>query len=222
MEKSRKTNKLILVLLLLLIAGLSIGFAAFDKNLTISFSQSTVKPDKEGFSVVFSSSNSDVATDAIVPSKSEDSVTGTNANISGTTLSGLSAVFQKPGQSVTWEVYAYNDGKYDAFFNDITLGKITCTAVEGTDQSKVDIAATGLVLTVTVGGETFSITGAETTGKTETPAAEHKLKINNGEKVTVKLEFNANASNTLADGDFNVTIGDIVLGYDSVNTVTAD
>lgn len=204
MEKSRKMNKAILLVLLVLVVGLSIGFAAFTSNLTIK-SSATVKPDATTFKIVFSTSNEEsVGGSAVTDGKYASG--GTFADGS-TTLEGLKATFTEPGQTATWELYAYNDGAYDGFLNTVTLGKITCTPKEGTSADMVAAAANGIKLTVNVGDATYQTTTEGITG--------HNLNQEAGEKIKVTLTYQAGSA--IADGDFDVSIGDIILGYDSVD-----
>ena len=56
MERDRSAKIIAIVALCIAIVGLSIGFAAFSSNLTIS-SSANVKPDPSSFDVNFSTSN---------------------------------------------------------------------------------------------------------------------------------------------------------------------
>lgn len=202
MEKSRKAKKIVLIVLLLLVIGLTIGFAAFVSELTIS-SSATVEGNANNFKVAFSESATEVT--------GSTSTIGENATaggtFSGTALSGLKAEFTAPGQTATWTVYAYNDGQFDAFLNDVTIGSITGKAGDGTTQSYVDEAVKGISISVKVGGASYSQT---TTGLTS-----HKLEQGTGEEIIVTLTYAADSA--IADGDFTVNIGDIKLNYESVD-----
>ena len=204
MEKSRKAKKSVLIVLLLLVVGLTIGFAAFTSQLTIS-SSASVKGNSTNFKVVFSESNSSVT--------GNTTTMGGNATaagtFSGTSLTGLKAEFTAPGQTATWELYAYNDGQFDAFLKDVTIGEIKGTAVSGTTQSYVDEAVKGLSISVKVDDKTtYSAT-------TNDISSNNDLAKGEGEKVLVTLTYSDTAA--IADGDFTVTIGDIKLNYESVN-----
>lgn len=204
MEKTRKTNKIIVVLLLILLAGLSIGFAAFEKDLTIK-SGASVTPDPEGFAVVFSSSKTASSAGSVVTDGTYAQEATFDANT--TTLTDLKANFTEPGQTATWTFYSFNAGMYDAFLNDVTLGAITCTAKLGTDQSKVDAAAEGIHVKVSVNETEFTTSNNAINN--------HLLKKGEGEEVTVTLSYDAGSA--IADGNFDVTVGDIILGYDSID-----
>lgn len=205
MEKSRKTNKLILILLLVLIIGLSIGFAAYGRELKIS-TAATVKGDESGFKVVFSTED-DAATPGTITA-ANGYANEISIDADSTELSNLKATFTAPGQEATWTFYSYNDGKFDAFLNGVVVGDITATPKTGTDKDKVDEAVKGISVKVKVGTEEFT--------KTQDPmTATHKLAQEHGEEIVVTIAYDSNAA--IADGDFDVTIGDIVLKYNSVD-----
>ena len=208
MEKSRKNKKIILIVLLLVVVGLSIGFAAFGSQLTIN-SSASVTMDGSTFKVGFSDSQS-----GLTGSSTTSSTTGTGVTaVEGTfeennsKITGLSASFTGPGQSVTWKAYAYNNGQFDAFLKSVTIGKITCVAGTGTTQSYVDEAAKGISIKVSVGGDVYSTTNANVTNS--------KLEIGKAEEVLITLEY-ADGS-AIADGDFTVKIEPIELNYSSVD-----
>lgn len=204
MEKERKNKKIILVVLLITIIGLSIGFAAFASTLTMQTS-ATVTPNPDSFKVVFSSSNTEVAEGT--PILDGTYATGGTFEKNATTITGLKANFTAPGQTATWKVYTFNDGEYDAFLNNVTLGEITCTAKNGTSQSSAIEASQGISVKVTVGGTEYSTSN--------TDISSHKLAMGTGEEVLITLTYAEGSAR--ADGDFDITIGDITLIYNSVD-----
>lgn len=207
MEKSRKTNKIILIVLLLLIIGLSIGFAAYERELKIKTS-ALVQGDESGFKVVFSTKKDSATPGTIAQNGYAGAVT---IGADSTELNDLKATFTEPGQTATWTFYAYNAGKFDAFLNSLTIGEITCTPKEGTDKDKVDEAAEGISIKVSVAGTDYTTTQAT--------LPTHKLPkasgADSGEEIVVTLSYAANSA--IADGDFDVTVGDIILDYGSVD-----
>ena len=204
MEKSRKAQKSILIILLLIVVGLSIGFAAFTSTLKIQ-TTATVSPNPNTFSVVFSTSK----TESVAGSPELDGTyaSGGSFQAGATTLSGLKASFTQPGQTATWKVYAHNAGEFNAFLNSVTIGNISYNVKEGTDTTKVEEAVKGIKISVKVGNTTFDATNASISG--------HELVKGQGEEVLVTLTYASGSA--IADGDFDVTIGDIVLGYDSID-----
>jgi hypothetical protein len=208
MEKSRRNKKIVLIVLLLIVVGLSIGFAAFTATLKIQ-SSASVMGDQNTFKVVFSESDSEVT-----GSKTNVSGVASAGTFNGTELSGLTATFTQPGQTATWEVYAFNAGQFDAFLKSVTFenaagstATIKGVAGEGTTQTYVDEAIKGMSIQVDVRGEAYTTT--------RTGITNHKLTQSTGEKITVTLSYDSTAA--IADGDFTVNIGDILLGYESVD-----
>lgn len=204
MEKSRKTKVGILIFLLVMVVLLTVGFAAFGSELTIK-SSAEVKGNENAFSVVFSASKTEATGGDPVCS---GNATGGTFDQPTTVLSGLTANFTEPGQKATWTVYSFNRGQFDAFLNSVTLGNIVCTAGPNTDQVKVNEAAKGISIKVTVGGVTYTDDELDILG--------HELAIGSGEEVKVELEYAAGSA--IADGDFAVAVdGDIVLNYESID-----
>lgn len=217
MEKNRSAKIIAIVALVVAVFGLSLGFAAFSNSLTIT-PEVNVAPNSNTFNVDFSSSNTELLTNEIVPTKTPVTLAATNATINNTsvpTISNLSATFTEPGQSVTYIFYAYNNGEYDAFLKNITYSNVpsanafkVCTKTEGTTDSLVQAACNSINVKVKVGSE------AETTGSVASISS-HKLEKNKFEQVIVTLEYASNG--TRADGDFSVEFGSISLGYSSVD-----
>lgn len=202
MEKSRKAKKSVLIVLLLLVVGLSIGFAAFSSQLTIS-SSAKVEGNEQNFKVVFS----DNATSASGSTAVTAGQATSGGNFNGTELTGLNAEFTEPGQTATWTVYAYNAGQFDAFLNDVTIGEITGTALNTTTQSFVNEAVKGLSVSVKVGATSYE--------QSTSAISNHKLQQGQGETVVITLKYAAGSA--IADGDFTVNIGDIKLNYESID-----
>ena len=213
MNDSKSFRIISLVALLLGVVGVTLGYAAFSNTLTIS-SSAEVKPDASTFNVDFSSSNSAVVTNNITPTLSATATgfSATDATIDNTndpTVSNLKATFTAPGQSVTYTFYAYNAGEYIAYLNSIAFqGNKTCTAKTGTTQSLVDTACNGISLSAKVGSEAATSTSiASITG--------HRLAINGADEIVVTISYATGSGR--ADGDFDVTLPNIVLSYGSVD-----
>ena len=217
MEKNRKVQVIAVFALVIAIVGLSIGFAAFSSVLNIQTS-ANVKPDSSTMNVDFSSAQDKVEVSEIIPTATPNELVTTNAVIDNSvdpTISNLSATFTEPGQSVTYKFYAYNAGKLNAYLKSIVFGNVAgqnatkiCTAGQGTTDALVQKACEKISVKVKVGNEIETTTGkASITG--------HTLAIDNGELVTVTLEYEAGADR--ADGDFTVAFGDITLNYSSVD-----
>ena len=226
MEKNRDTKLILVTVLAVGVMGLSIGFAAFSNVLKIN-SAATVSPDASTFNVDFSSLDSEVETNPIIPEITQAttpkvtpavSLAATNAvidNSSDPTISNLNATFNAPGQKATYKFYAYNKGELDAFLKSVIYANVSgqtankvCTAAQGTTDALVQKACEGIVVKVKVGNE------AETTSGL-TSITNHQLLKSASEPVTVTIEYLENSAR--ADGDFTVSFGNISLNYSSVD-----
>lgn len=215
MDRDRSTKVIAIVALCVAVFGLSVGFAAFSNDLTIT-SEATVKPNASDFDVNFSSSDTS-ETDGTVTATSTAGVTAQDATISNATaptISGIKVEFTEPGQSAKYSFFAHNAGKYNAFLNNVTFknakdanANIACVAAEGTNANMVASACQGISIKVKVGTTTFVEPTPNITS--------HELPIDQYEPVEVTIEYKTGAAR--ADGDFQVNIGDIVLTYGSVD-----
>ncbi|MBO4245724.1 MAG: hypothetical protein J5892_03170 [Bacilli bacterium] len=202
-----------IIALVLGVLGVTLGYAAFSSTLTIS-SSANVTPSSSTFNVDFSSSSSSVVADPITPTlnKTATGFSATNATINNSSdpiISNLVATFTEPGQSVTYDFYAYNAGEFIAYLNGINFsGSKTCTAVTGTTQALVNSACNGITLSVKVGSEDATTTSIGS-------ISGHSLAKNTAEQVTVVISYVSGSA--VADGNFNVTLPDIVLTYDSLD-----
>ncbi len=217
MEKNRSAQVIAIVALVVGVVGLSIGFAAFSSVLNIQTS-ANVKPDSNTMNVDFSSAEDKVSIAEIIPTATPNSLVTTNAVIDNSgdpTISNLSATFTEPGQTVVYKFYAYNAGELNAYLKSIVFGNVAgqnttkvCTALDGTTDALVQKACEKISVKVKVGNEIETSTGkASITG--------HTLNKGTGEMVTVTLEYEAGAER--ADGDFNISFGDITLNYSSAD-----
>ncbi len=216
---NNRTNQVIaIVALMIAVLGLSVGFAAFSRTLTIE-SGASVKPSEDSFQVRFSSSDESYAKNEIVPTKvtNGSTFTATNAVISDSDelkLEGLSATFTEPSQSVTYTLYIENAGKYKAFLNSITFGTVSgnnsfkvCTPVGDADPAKVAAACNGITYTVKTAGQTFTTTNNDITDANGVDPEKFSV-------VEIEIAYANNA--TLADGDFTVQFGSVTLDYSTI------
>ena len=214
MERSRKNKLFIIFALVISIASLSIGFAAFSVSLNIS-SQASVSPSSDTFSVKFSTNKDSVYIAPVIPLASSSGTTFTEGVIDNSghpKITSLSATFTAPGQSVTYRVFARNEGEYDAYLNSINfIGNKTCVGEAETSDSLVQSACASIKTSVVVAGTTYN----ETTSVTG-----HVLAKTAGESIVITLEYASDGS--YVDGPFSVTFSDIALVYSTVdNTAIA-
>ena len=212
MEKQRQTKVLSILALVAGVLGLTLGFAAFSNTLIIS-SSANVKPDSSSFSVVFSSSGSTLAQAAITAVGNPSTVTGADATISGTKITGLKANFTEPGQTITYSFYAHNAGSYLAYLRSVDFGTAqTCVKTASTTTDSLVTAACDDI------SVKVSVNGTEYTANNDTISG-HSLATTGFEPVVVTITYAANGDR--ADGEFNVTFGDITLEYSSVDYTAA-
>ena len=214
-SRGNKT-KIITSLVLVLVLGLSIGFAAFSNVLRIT-PQATITPDSADFNIDFSSSSTGVVANDITPTLTGTGFTAEAAEIDNSTnptISNLSVNFTNPGQKAEYSFYAYNNGAYLAYLNSVNFinpeGKdafITCTADDDTTQYVSD-ACSGIKVSIKVGSLETDVTKEGIQG--------HSLATKTAEEVIVTIEYATGSA--VADGSFTVDIGYITLVYTTLDS----
>lgn len=221
---NRKIKTIAIVALLLAVVGVSVGFAAFTRTLTIN--NSAVVNPNEDFDVVFSKSDSSVVTTGGVDASSKtpnDLVTETaiisNDNQGGPLISNLKATFTQPGQSATYTFYAYNDSTYTAYLKNIVFNAAStkCAASTGSSvtTSLMNAACPDIKVKISVGSDTNTANK-----EANTSVSSHSLAAGAGELITVVIYYDEVANQTLADGPFDVDLGSIQLIYRSNDTAS--
>ena len=209
MEKYRRMRIITIIALVITIAGLSIGFAAFSEIFKIS-STASVTPNASTFSVKFSTKQDSLDESAVTASNKTTGVESTDGvinNSSSPTISNLSATFTTPGQYVEYTFYARNEGEYKAYLNNVNfVGTKTCTGGSDATDSLVQSACDSINITVTVGDSTYSQT---------TAISGHALEKGAGEKVIVNLSYASDGAR--ADGEFSVNFGKITMVYSTID-----
>ncbi len=212
MDKNKSSKIIAIIALIVAVIGLSLGFAAFSRVLTIK-SSAEVTPDETEFAnnVKFVTSDGEGST---VTGSNTGNATSEEATLVDNQISNIKAHFTKPGQSVTYSFKVKNESSYDAYLKSITFDNATsgtsaikCTEKEGTTASLVEAACRGIKVTVTVGTDPKAVA----TNGSNDEIDEHKLAKNTDETVTVKIEYEVGSE--VADGNFDVAIGDIKLNY---------
>ncbi len=228
MEKDRSSKIMAVVAMFIAVVGLSLGFAAFTRTLTIE-STASVNPSDTTFSVKLSSKATEVdeSTESITPAV-VGSATGATEEISISnsatpTISGLGATFTKPNSSVTYTFYAVNDGEFDAYLKNINIANVAsqetavyCTADAETDATMVAEACKGIEMTITVDDDAIATATTELTSS-KTGISEKKIvkptETKSSHTIKVKLEYKENSK--IADGKFSVKFGNVSLEYKS-------
>ena len=233
MEKDRGTKVIAIIALCVAVVGLSIGFAAFTKDLNITFSESNVNVSGElDIKFLASEDVNDTSTtvDGMVVAADGGDTTNMSANVAtissdGTTISGLGVTFSDKDQAVYYDFYIYNNSEYDAYLKAIdflnyegTETNKVCTALEGTTQSLVDDACEDIHIGLGVGAT--NVIDTSQSGFTS-------VKIPSGEIVSAVItiiyagdllneELGTSGSALLPNGDFKINIGDIKFSYSSL------
>ena len=217
----RRKRNLLLTVLSIAISFMSVGFAAFASELTIS-SSAIVKPDASAFRVVFSSSETEYLTND-VSGKVTGDATGGKASIvnDGDTpkIKNLTAKFTGPGESVKYEFYVYNSGAYIAYLTDIKFNHVdgtnlqkVCTPIDSSSvtEALMNSACNDINVTVDIGNNSVTSSTSKISGNV--------LNKNEFKKVIVTIKYDNNENRS--DGDFSVEFGDIDFTYSTVDSVT--
>ena len=207
MLKRRKQQLLMIVALVVGIASLSIGFAAFSATLSIS-SSATVTPDSSSFSVVFSGSESEPDEMNVYP---YDEVSASIAKANGTTISDMNITFNgNDYQSVGYTFYVHNTGAFPAYLRSIDFGDgKVCKALGDASDALVQAACDDIKIDIMI--DSIEIYGADS-GKVNIGG--HKLTSDYVDIVNIYFEYRAEH---LADGEFSVEFDDIYFEYSSVD-----
>ena len=222
-SKDRTYQVIAIVALVIGVCALTVGFAAFTQNLTIS-SAAEVSPGSSVLDVVFSTTNSSVSPGTITPTVTGTDATGGSATLDNTTITGLKANFTEPGQKVTYEFNVYNNSEFSAYLRGVTFDNVSGQSVEKYCAPKAGSsnpattgytdACNGITLKLYVGNSYSLVNGATTDVADATIGDTNGLATKTGYPVKVEIEY-ATGSAT-ADGDFTVSFGDIKLSYSSV------
>ena len=208
-------KRFLIILIIFFVFSLGIGFATFSSNLSI-LTDIFVEPNENDFSVVLTTEQNRLKTTGIVVEKSDESIVTEDAVIDNSrypTISNLSANLSRPGQSVTFIFYTFNNGEYDAYLTNINYKKLSnndtkiCTPLSGSDKTSVDNACESISFSMTVNGDTYN---------DSTELSEHVLRKGTSEEITITVEYDENGPVT-SDG-FSVDFSDIELIYGSVDS----
>lgn len=221
MSKNRNNKIITIIALMVAVAGLTLGFAAFSRVLTIS-SSATVNPNDADFKTTFSSSNTEVVSGNISGEATGGAEAGV-ATINGTTISNLTAKFSGPGQTVKYTFYENNSGNYDAYLTNATFNTVAgsdpesnkvCTRV--TTGLTEDEYATEELVTAACNAISIKVDVGSTLTLTDTTEINtHTLQKGAYTPIVVTITYDSNGSR--ADGPFDVSFGNITMTYSSAD-----
>ncbi len=130
MEKERQFKVLVLVALIVAIAALSFGYAAWSTTLTINGS---AKVSPVSWNVLFDYKSGSSLTPTLT-----GSATSTGATLTSTSVSGYTATLKAPGDSVTYNWLVKNTGGIDAKLNTYNLGTLSCSPATGSTATQAE------------------------------------------------------------------------------------
>ncbi len=224
-KRYNKNSKIIIIMVLMIgVIGLSIGFSAFSKNLDIN-STATVTPDPSDFKILFSSSKDSVVAGDLNYRVIKGTALGFPATIDNSDslhpkITGLKATLTNPDDLVNWGFYVTNQGKYTAYLKKIEFGDKKCIAKEGTSQDLVDKVCEGIIIEIHYDGNDVSLSAWNIEGlkTTRDNITEHPLEKETFKYIIISIFYKNNNNNVFADGDFDVTFGDITLTYSTTDS----
>lgn len=223
MERQRQIKILSIVALVVAIAGMSLGFAAFSATLNIS-SNASVTPDSGDFEIQLCNDDrlnycDEILTDYVAYYYEYGGAINNYGDVGGN-VAFFKMTFTKPGQAIEYKFYAQNVGKYDAylrsvFFESLEDGSYKRCSASTTDETKatdtlVQAACDGINISVSIDGIQQAISPYGIFG--------HKLAKQTVEEIKVKFEYEADAA--YVDGPFNVEFGKLEFYYSTVDGVS--
>ena len=227
MEKERSSKLLAIIALVVAVCGLSFGFAAFTKDLNITFSESNVKVngdldvklyghDKENGGVDYNSRT-------VVPYLISDGVEVTPLTISEdrTSISVGSVNFNSSGLLVEYLIVLFNHSEYDAYFKKIEFlnygetGEFkVCTALPGTSQDLVDQACDNIHVYLSLANGNVTIDSSNVDKYDFDVIKEY---IDNGEFLPILLSIVYDEDAVVPNGDFKINFGGIKFKFSSLS-----
>ncbi len=190
---SRKTKLIIIACLCVAVLGLSIGYALLSTRLNIT---GTAKVPANMWNVVF------LKKDVIItPTGMAKCSLG---NIEGTSISGMSVEFTKPGDACTFSIPVENTGNISAKLVDVTgkSSNLTFVGSGKTALSDQDLLKSNVVYEVNYGKTAIN-------GNTDFSSID-LLKATTKETVTLRVTFNHDAEDIPKNP---VTIGGLDRGF---------
>ena len=219
MRYDRKIKMLSIIALVLAITGMSLGFAAFSSTLTIS-SSATVTPNSDDFKITWHSDENDLFSTSIT-AVGINGCSGSPAIISNDnnlSISNIHASFTKPGQTIAYNFFATNSGKYTVYGDTMSQANVSgteqqiyCSIPEGSNATLELVEAACDDISVHLGAGSNSIINSELPfGK----LTNFYLFSDNTIPVVLLIKYAEDGD--MADGPFNVQFGDISITYTSV------
>lgn len=195
MEKDRGFKIIALIALVVAVAGLSFGYAAWSTTLTVSGS---AKVNPATWDVHFAYKSGSSLTPTITGNASS-----TGATLTSTAVSGFDITLKAPGDSVTYNWLVKNEGSIDAKLKTYNMGTISCAPATGSTATQAEANAVCNDLTYTL---TYADGSAIAVNDT--------LVKNTGSKeLKMTLQWK-NTSSTTPTDDIKVTVSTTTMIYE--------
>ena len=227
MEKNNDSKVIAIIALVIAVAGLSIGFAAFSTTLNIG-STANVEVGNDEWNVGFAA-NSEMAP---LDRANAQTVNGQTAGENNGVAKLMKYTFYQDtpatisttaGSKVEYSFNIKNAGRINAQLASITFGDLTCeyiaNAADRTERDEANLGTTYSAGTGTISSEdcakmfnvSLSIDNSVYTKTSQT----FTNTINAGDSAPVKLTIEATgtAPTTIPNGDFTVTLGNTTVNY---------
>lgn len=243
MKRNRQTKILAIIALVVAIAGMSLGFAAFSSTLSIS-SSASVNPNSSDFKIkiygypetttenIFNSSAYISETLSYGFDDNTGNLLDAVASINNSTLSitGIDTQMTKPGDDHLFFFKISNEGQYDAYFDlsQLTINyPLACIAEPDATESLVEAACgdiTNTIVLITEEGleaqikyDNGEITEDEYWELQETefyvPDTTGSLKLEKNKSIFLLFDIYYDSIGDRADGPFSVTFDDVQLEF---------
>ena len=134
MGNDNKVKNILLTVLTVGLVSMTIAFAALTQQLNISDNQVTITTDWNVHFVRSATATSAAATSAWGSALTANITQ--QPELTDTTISGLRATFQKPGDKVEFYFDVVNDGSIDATLSSATYTTPTCTSSDNSVTSQ--------------------------------------------------------------------------------------
>ena len=227
MEKERGTKLIATFALVLAIIGLSVGFAAYSRNLDINTLEGTITTADTELDVFFDNNQTKgdelgnvkgTGTAAVTDEVGAAIANGTlNATPSSNpTISGFVAEFSEKGQEVEYTFYVYNNSPHKAYLESAAFlnggSPKTCTAIDEVDETNKENACDEINLHLEIDGKKIVSTDS---ASFET----HVIEPGAWKEVVVRIAYDG-TEHALPDGDVKVTFDGIRLSYTTIEQST--
>lgn len=214
MKNKHKSEKIIsLTALVIAIIAITFGFAGYTRSIVIS--NRRTEPNQNAFRVGFSTDYTSISEGTIKPTVAKYSklINASDATLTETNVSGINIEFLNSDALVTYDFFVYNDGRYDAYLNDIIFNNvngydtnIVCVPIEASASEAVERACKEISIGIINYGYSTDI-------QYNTVNNIHGYRLGKGKFHSITVVINYKGSGIELEGPFTVKFGSITLNY---------